>query len=218
MLPILYSFRRCPYAIRARMALKYAGVQVELREILLREKPPQILVVSSKGTVPVLVLPDGSVLDESYDVMRWALGINDPDYWWDPILASEVDALIEQNDFSFKLHLDHYKYADRYSQDPQNPQHTMEYHRTQAEGFLDTLEARLITSQFLLGEKISIADVGIFPFIRQFAFVDKNWFDLAPYPNLQNWLAYFLTSDLFLSVMTKYPVWQEGAAIQLCPE
>lgn len=121
------------------MALKYAGVQVELREILLREKPTSMLAVSIKGTVPVLVLPDGSVFDESYDVMRWALGINDPDYWWDPILASEVDGLIEQNDFSFKLHLDHYKYADRYSQesqDPKNPQHTIEYHRTQAEGFL----------------------------------------------------------------------------------
>jgi glutathione S-transferase len=224
MLPILYSFRRCPYAIRARMALKYAGVQVELREILLQEKPPQLLAVSTKGTVPVLVLPDGSVLDESYDVMRWVLGINDPDYWWDPILASEVDALIEQNDFSFKGHLDHYKYADRYSQDaqdsqyPQNPQHTMEYYRTQAEDFLQILEARLTTTRFLLGEKISIADVGIFPFIRQFAFVDKNWFDQVPCPNLQNWLAYFLNSELFLSVMTKYPVWQEGAAIQSFPE
>lgn len=218
MLPILYSFRRCPYAIRARMALKYAGVQVELREILLREKPTSMLAVSVKGTVPVLVLPDGSVFDESYDVMRWALGINDPDYWWDPILASAVDALIEQNDFSFKVHLDHYKYADRYSQDPQNPQHTMEYYRTQAEDFLKVLEARLTTNRFLLGEKISVADVSIFPFIRQFAFVDKNWFDQAPYPNLQNWLAYFLTSDLFLSVMTKYPVWQEGAAIQSFPE
>ncbi|HEB29178.1 hypothetical protein LCGC14_3050900 [marine sediment metagenome] len=212
MLPILYSFRRCPYAIRARMALKYAGVQVELREILLREKPPQMLAVSTKGTVPVLVLPDGSVFDESYDVMRWALGINDPDYWWDPILASAVDALIEQNDFSFKVHLDHYKYADRH------PQHTMEHYRTQAEGFLKILEVRLKTSRFLLGEKMSIADVGVFPFIRQFAFVDKNWFDQAPYPNLQNWLAFFLNSELFLSVMTKYPAWQEGLVIQGFPE
>ncbi|MEH6528879.1 MAG: glutathione S-transferase [Porticoccus sp.] len=218
MLPILYSFRRCPYAIRARMALKYAGVQVELREILLREKPPQMLAVSNKGTVPVLVLPDGSVLDESYDVMRWALDINDPDCWWDSAVASEIDRLIEQNDFSFKPHLDHYKYVDRYSQDPQNPQHTMEYYRTQAEDFLQILEARLTTTRFLLGEKISVADVGIFPFIRQFAFVDKTWFDQAPYPNVQNWLAYFLNSDLFLSVMGKCPVWQEGAAIQSFPE
>ncbi|MDX2348884.1 MAG: glutathione S-transferase [Porticoccus sp.] len=212
MLPILYSFRRCPYAIRARMALAYAGVQVELREILLREKPPQMLAASTKGTVPVLVLPDGSVLDESYDVMRWVLGISDPDRWWETGPASEADVLIEQNDISFKVHLDHYKYADRH------PQHTMEYYRTQAEGFLQILEAQLTTARFLLGEKISVADVSIFPFIRQFAFVDKSWFDQAPYPKLQNWLAYFLNSALFLSVMEKYPVWQEGAAIQLFPE
>lgn len=194
------------------MALAYAGVQVELREILLQEKPPQMLAVSTKGTVPVLVLPDGSVLDESYDVMRWVLGISDPDRWWETGSASEADALIEQNDFSFKVHLDHYKYADRH------PQHNMEYYRSQAEGFLGTLEVRLTTSQFLFGEKISIADVGIFPFIRQFAFVDKSWFDQTPYPNLQNWLAYFLNSALFLSVMEKYPVWQEGAVIQPFPE
>jgi glutathione S-transferase len=194
------------------MALAYAGVQVELREILLQEKPPQMLAVSTKGTVPVLVLPDGSVLDESYDVMRWVLGISDPDCWWETGSASEADALIEQNDFSFKVHLDHYKYADRH------PQHNMEYYRSQAEGFLGTLEVRLTTSQFLFGEKISIADVGIFPFIRQFAFVDKSWFDQTPYPNLQNWLAYFLNSALFLSVMEKYPVWQEGSVIQPFPE
>lgn len=212
MLPILYSFRRCPYAIRARMALAYAGVQVELREILLREKPPQMLAASTKGTVPVLVLPDGSVLDESYDVMRWALNHHDPDHWCEAALAAEANALIEQNDVSFKVHLDHYKYADRH------PQHTMEYYRSQAEGFLQILEAQLTTARFLLGEKISVADVGIFPFIRQFAFVDKTWFDQAPYPKLQNWLAYFLNSALFLSVMEKYPVWQEGAAIRLFPE
>jgi glutathione S-transferase len=194
------------------MALKYAGVQVELREILLREKPPQMLAVSNKGTVPVLVLPDGSVLDESYDAMGWALSQQDSDHWCDVALATEVDGLIEQNDHSFKVHLDHYKYADRH------PEYPMEHYRTQAEGFLKMLEVRLTTSRFLLGEVISIADVGIFPFIRQFAFVDKSWFDQAPYPKLQNWLAYFLTSGLFLSVMTKYPVWQEGAAIQLFPE
>ncbi|MBQ0711660.1 MAG: glutathione S-transferase [Porticoccus sp.] len=212
MLPILYSFRRCPYAIRARMALAYAGVQVELREILLREKPPQMLAASTKGTVPVLVLPDGSVLEESYDVMRWALNHHDPDHWCEAALAAEANALIDQNDHSFKAHLDHYKYADRH------PEHPMEYYRTQAEGFLQILEAQLTTARFLLGEKISVADVGIFPFIRQFAFVDKSWFDQAPYPNLQNWLAYFLNSALFLSVMEKYPVWQEGSVIQPFPE
>ena len=203
MLPILYSFRRCPYAIRARMALRYAGVQVELREILLREKPPQMLAVSNKGTVPVLVLPDGSVLDESYDVMRWALNHHDPDHWCEAALAAEANALIDQNDHSFKAYLDRYKYADRY------PEHPMEYYRSQAEGFLQILEAQLTTTQFLLGEKISIADVAIFPFIRQFAFVDKDWFDCAPYPNLRAWLDNFLESEAFLSVMEKHVVWSE---------
>ena len=212
MLPILYSFRRCPYAIRARMTLKYAGVQVELREILLREKPPSMLEASTKGTVPVLVLPEGSVLDESYDVMRWALDINDPCHWWNPGLASEVNALIEQNDFSFKAHLDHYKYADRH------PQHSMEYYRSQAESFLEVLEDRLTATPFLLGETIGFVDAAILPFIRQFASVDNAWFEQAPYPHLQNWLAYFLNSDLFLSVMEKYPVWHEGAAIQSFPK
>ena len=212
MLPILYSFRRCPYAIRTRMALKYAGVQVELREILLRDKPLPMLTVSSKGTVPVLVLPDGAVLDESYDVMRWALAHHDPDHWWDSTRASEIDTLIEQNDISFKAHLDHYKYADRH------PEYSMEYYRSQAENFLEALESRLIAARFLLGESISFADVAIFPFIRQFASVDKAWFEPAPYPHLQNWLAHFLSSELFLSVMEKYPVWHEGAVIQRFPE
>ncbi len=202
MLPILYSFSRCPYAIRSRMALSYAGVQVELREILLRDKPDAMLAASAKGTVPVLVLPDGAVLDESYEVMRWALKNNDPDHWWDPALSSDIDALIEQNDFSFKVHLDHYKYADRY------PEQAMEYYRSQAEGFLQNLEDRLSTSRFLIGETLGFADVGIFPFIRQFAFVDKAWFDQAPYPQLQRWLEYFLGSRLFLSVMEKHPVWK----------
>lgn len=203
MLPILYSFRRCPYAIRARMALKYAGVQVELREIILREKPPQMLAVSSKGTVPVLVLPDGSVLDESYDVMRWALNHHDPDHWCEAALAAEANALIDQNDHSFKAHLDRYKYADRY------PEHPMEYYRSQGEVFLTGLEKRLTAGEYLFGNSISIADVAIFPFIRQFAFVDKDWFDCVPYPNLQRWLANFLESDTFLSVMEKHAIWSE---------
>ena len=121
MLPVLYSFRRCPYAIRARMAICYAGVPVELREILLKNKPPGMLAASPKGTVPVLVLPDGRVLDESCDVMRWALAIHDPDNWMDPALSREASRLIAENDGSFKTHLDHYKYADRYPE--QTPVH-----------------------------------------------------------------------------------------------
>ena len=136
MLPILYSFRRCPYAIRARMALHYAGVQVELREILLRDKPASMLAASTKGTVPVLILPEGTVLDESYDVMRWALEQYDPDGWWSDSLGTKISELIQGNDGKFKIHLDHYKYFDRY------PEQSMEYYRSQAETFLAILEKK----------------------------------------------------------------------------
>lgn len=203
MLPILYSFRRCPYAIRARMAVHYAGVEVELREVLLKDKPGAMLSVSSKGTVPVLVLSDGRVLDESYDVMRWALNQQDLDHWWSGQLEAEVDELIRLNDGEFKTHLDHYKYFDRF------PMQSMEYYRSQAEKFLVVLEEKLSAQKYLLTEKISLADVAIFPFIRQFAFVDKDWFDNTPYPKLKCWLNSFLNSELFLVVMEKHLVWQE---------
>ena len=203
MLPILYSFRRCPYAIRARMALHYAGVQFEMREVLLKDKPTSMLAASSKGTVPVLIFPDGQVLDESYDVMRWALEQSDPEHWWVDELETEVEQLIQWNDGEFKGHLDHYKYFERF------PERPMEYYRSQAEEFLMALEQRLSIEKYLLGKTISVADVAIFPFIRQFAFADKNWFDLSPYSNLQSWLTNFLGSDLFVSVMTKHPVWSE---------
>lgn len=205
MLPILYSFRRCPYAIRARMTLQYSGVAVELREVVLRDKPPGMLAASAKGTVPVLVLADGTVLEESYDIMRWALSINDPDSWWRNELAADTGRLIEENDFSFKTHLDHYKYADRY------PVFSREEYRRRGEVSLQLLEARLEASLFLMGEQLTFADVAIFPFVRQFAFVDKHWFDAAPYPNLQRWLTGFLDGALFLNVMRKYPQWQESA-------
>lgn len=203
-LPILYSFRRCPYAIRARMALHYAGVQVELREVLLKDKPASMLAASAKGTVPVFIFPDGKVLDESYDLMRWALSQNDPDHWWADEREQQVNELIQWNDGEFKQHLDHYKYFERF------PEHSMEYYRAQAEEFLNALEQRLSVKKYLLGEHISLADIAIFPFIRQFAFADKAWFDVAPYPKLQSWLDEFLASDLFLAVMEKHPVWQDS--------
>lgn len=203
MLPILYSFRRCPYAIRARMALHYAGLQVELREVLLRDKPVSMLKASTKGTVPVLILPDGQVLDESYEVMRWALAQHDPDHWWMDEREEAIEQLVRFNDGEFKVHLDHYKYFDRF------PEHPMAHYRSQAEQFLGVLEQKLTANHFLLGECICLADVAVFPFIRQFAFVDKGWFDQAPYPNLQRWLAFFLTSDNFLAVMEKRPVFKD---------
>lgn len=203
MLPILYSFRRCPYAIRARMTLHYAGIQVELREVLLKDKPASMLAVSSKGTVPVLILPDGQVMDESYDVMRWALANRDPDHWWLSDRENEINELIQFNDHEFKTHLDHYKYFDRF------PEHPKEYYRAQAENFLSILEEKLTANHYLLDENMCLADIAVFPFIRQFAFVDKAWFDQAHYPNLQRWLAYFLESALFLEVMEKYPVFND---------
>ena len=185
------------------MALNYAEAAVELREVLLRDKPRTMLLASAKGTVPVLVLPDGRVIDESVAVMRWALKQRDTDHWWRDDLQGETDKLLNENDFVFKKHLDHYKYADRYPEQPQS------HYRDQAEKFLHQLEQKLLLNKYLLADKLTFADVAIFPFIRQFAFVDKPWFDQAPYPKLQSWLQSLLDSDLFLSVMTKYPRWLE---------
>ena len=185
------------------MALQYASVDLELREVLLRDKPVAMLEASAKGTVPVLVLPDGRVIDESYDVMRWALAKSDPDGWWQEDLESEANDLVQQNDFVFKEFLDRYKYADRY------PEHQQSYYRKKAESFLQLLEQKLTVGSYLLTGKPTFSDVAIFPFVRQFAFVDKAWFDQAPYPKLQVWLQAFLDSELFLSVMTKFPKWEE---------
>ena len=185
------------------MALNYADVEVELREVLLRDKPRAMLQASAKGTVPVLVLADGSVIDESAAVMHWALGQKDPDNWLRVDLQDETDSLVNENDLVFKTHLDHYKYADRY------PEHPPSHYRNQAERFLQQLEQKLILRKYLLADKLTFSDVAIFPFVRQFVFVDKPWFDQAPYPKLQTWLQSFLDSDLFLSVMTKHPRWLE---------
>jgi len=185
------------------MTLAYAGIPVEVREVLLRDKPQSMLQASPKATVPVLVLADEKVIDESIDVMRWALAQNDPDQWWQSESQTVSLKLIEQCDFDFKRHLDHYKYADRH------PQHSQLFYREQAETFLRQLEESLSHHAYLLNDQLSIADVAIFPFIRQFAMVDKRWFDQAPYPKLQSWLEWFLQSELFLSVMTKHPLWQE---------
>lgn len=202
--PVLYSFRRCPYAMRARLAVWAAGIEIELREVALKDKPLAMLAVSPKGTVPVLVLPDGEVIDESLDIAVWALRQNDPLAWL-PAEAdrADMDGLVSANDGEFKQWLDRYKYAVRY---PQNP---MAFYREQGERFLRRLESILSQQRFLRGEHASFADVGLFPFVRQFAFVDKTWFDSAPYPALQRWLAYWLASDAFAGAMLKRPVWRE---------
>ena len=203
-LPILYSFRRCPYAIRARMALLSSGLNFEIREVLLRDKPASMLAYSPKGTVPVLVLPDGEVIDESLDVMNWALQQSDPDGWLDtpPGSAKEIDGLIERNDGEFKSHLDRYKYSTRY--EGTNPQE----HRNAAEQFLTELNSQLTTQKYLAGDHASLVDVALFPFIRQFANTDREWFDGLQYEPLQNWLKGFLSSERFAQSMRKFPPWQ----------
>lgn len=204
MLPVLYSFRRCPYAMRARMAIYYSSINLELREVLLRDKPPAMLAISAKGTVPVLLLPDSQVLDQSRDIMHWALAINDPQQWLNEELLESINDLIDFNDNRFKTHLDHYKYWERF------PAESQQYYRAQCEEFLSLLEEHLGRHRYLLADRISMADIALFPFIRQFAFVDKAWFDQAPYPKLQIWLQAFLESPLFLATMKKLPPWQEG--------
>ncbi|NOQ14568.1 MAG: glutathione S-transferase [Methyloprofundus sp.] len=207
-LPVLYSFRRCPYAMRARMALKMSGCAVHLREVVLRDKPQALLECSAKGTVPVLVLADGTVIDESRDIMQWALGQSDPELWFpkdNEAMCRVILQLLDMNDGTFKNNLDRYKYPDRY------PEQQAEYYRTQGEQFLALLEARLGAHSFLMNDKVSMADIGISPFIRQFANVDRDWFDQASYPKLQAWLEYFIQSELFNAVMEKYSPWDEKA-------
>ena len=201
-LPILYSFRRCPYAMRARLAIAYSNIDVELREVDLGNKPQAMLLISPKATVPVLQLENGKVLDESLDIMLWALQQNDPEHWLKVASLANAQALIRRNDEQFKYYLDRYKYADRY------PAYSELYYRQQAELFLTDLEGLLTQSVFLCGEHFSLADAAILPFIRQFCAVDPAWFKASPYPALRQWLNHFLASPLFEQVMIKYPCWQ----------
>jgi glutathione S-transferase len=206
MLPVLYSFRRCPYALRARLALHSSGTAVELREVSLRDKPESMLAASPKGSVPVLILQEGQVIDESWDIMHWALQRNDPESWLGPDHRHVDDAvqLVSENDTEFKYWLDRYKYPDRYPEQPQTR------YRNMAGQFLLKLETRLNASRFLLGDERSVADVALFPFIRQFAGVDKDWFVQSPCPKLQRWLKDFLDSAGFAAVMAKYEIWHPG--------
>jgi glutathione S-transferase len=195
---ILYSFRRCPYAMRARMALSSSGMEYEHREVVLRDKPPEMLEVSPKGTVPVLVTPTGTVIEESLDIMRHALAMKDPEGW----LERDDPELVAANDGPFKHHLDRYKYATRYADvDP-------EEHRSEALDILRQLEARLAKDAYLCGARRGLADIAIFPFIRQFANADRTWFDAQSLPRLQDWLERLITSELFTGVMAKHAQWK----------
>ena len=214
--PHLYSFRRCPYAMRARLGLLFAGLQVELREVVLKDKPAQMLVISPKGTVPVLelIVSEGTgsvVIEQSREIVEWALRQHDPQGLLsvDPVRAN---VLIDQNDREFKYWLDRYKYADRYPELPQ-----LEY-RKQGEVFLQFLEGLLAEGEYLLGSKVSMADIGIMPFVRQFAHVDQEVFYGLPYPHLQRWLRHWLGHPLFQQAMVKFKPWREGDELVLFPQ
>jgi glutathione S-transferase len=198
-LPILYSFRRCPYAIRARLALLVSGQAVALREVVLRDKPDAMRQASPKATVPVLVLPDGQVIDQSLDIMRWALGRSDPEGW----LARQDAALIAGNDGPFKDHLDRTKYPDRHGSDPA-------VHRAAALDWLHALDRRLGDSDQLCGATRGLVDMALFPFVRQFAAIDPAWFAALPLPHLRRWLDAHLHSSLFTVAMLRIAPWREG--------
>lgn len=210
--PVLYSFRRCPYAMRGRMAILAAGVKCQMREVLLSDKPDEMLAISNKGTVPVLQLTDGRIIDESLDVMYWALQQSDPDQWLKTD-KEETRALIEHNDFDFKDKLDRYKYFVRY------PEHSQKHYREQAEEFLDELEKRLKENKGvgLMDKRLSLADIAIFPFIRQFSRVDYDWFDNSPYLKIRKWLKRLEESNRFQHVMKKYELWTSASKIEFFP-
>ena len=210
-LPIIYSFRRCPYAIRARMAIAVSGQQVEHREVDLKEKPVELIQISPKSTVPVLQLNDKDIIEESLEIMYWALKINDPENWLTNSDNQDSENLITLNDNDFKQHLDRYKYADRY------PEHSVEYYRVNASEFPSKLDKLLQKNSFIFSSSPSLVDIAIFPFVRQFAFVDKNWFDAQEWTHLRKWLDYILDNDLFKSVMKKHKPWKMGDDFVLFP-
>ena len=211
--PVLYSFRRCPYAMRARLALAASGTVCELREVVLAQKPQALVQVSPKATVPVLVLPDGTVLEQSLDIMLWALRRHDPQQWL-PTSAMEMDtaiAFITQCDGDFKFHLDHYKYPNRYAL----PDGLAD--RNMGAQFLQTLSTRLQAQAFLQDDHFGLADAAIAPFVRQFARTDLAWFASQPWSALQQWLAAFEASDAYHGVMGKFPAWVQGQAPVMFP-
>lgn len=194
--PILYSFRRCPYAMRARLALAISETPYELREVHWARKPAAMLAVSSKGTVPVLVLSDGTVLDESLQIMSWALDRYDPETW----LARNDPALIDFSDGRFKPALDRYKYADRYSCNPAEQ-------REKGLEFLRILEGRLAVAEHLSGPRHGFADAAVLPFVRQFAAVDPDWIAAQGVPRVRAWLAAYTASPLFERIMLRVAPW-----------
>ncbi|PHS24287.1 MAG: glutathione S-transferase [Robiginitomaculum sp.] len=206
-LPILYSFRRCPFAMRARMAIMISQQPVQLREVRLADKPDEMTALMGAPTVPLLV-DQGRVVEESLQVMHWALAHNDPENW----LASANNPLIAQNDGPFKHDLDRYKYASRYEDGDAMA------HRDGGVRHLQMLEQRLERAAFLDGTVRSFVDIALFPFVRQFRIPDKGWFDAQPLPHLHQWLSTLTDSVLFVGVMEKYPVWKDTGKAFVFPD
>ena len=218
--PVLYSFRRCPYAMRTRMTLLVSGLQCELREVVLRNKPPEMLAASPKGTVPVMVHSDGTVMDESLQIMWWALSRNDPDRWLEPDSSeapSAITDLIDLIDGRFKEHLDRYKYSTRYQHENAGTGVNPIAHRQSALEILHDITYRLQQHSYLFGKRPGAADIAIAPFVRQFANTDPDWFAANANPLLREWLQRILQSSLFERSMKKYPVWQSGEPGTLFP-
>jgi len=187
--------------------LRYSGITVALREVVLQDKPAELIACSPKATVPVLVLDkdgqDKELIDESLDIMLWALAQHDPDGWLDVDMV-QANQLIDANDAQFKPWLDRYKYPDRYAELLSGEA------RKHCEVFLAVLENKLQRHQYLNGDRVSLVDMAIYSFVRQFAFVDMDWFSNSQYAELNRWLQAFLDTSLFNSVMYKYPQWQSG--------
>lgn len=198
-LPILWSFRRCPYAMRARLAVQSSGIAVELREILLKDKPDAFLATSASATVPALKA-DQTVLDESFDIMLWSLRQSDPESWLN--MPDGWGQLIEDCDGPFKTALDHTKYAVRH------PDKDEREEREKASVFLRQLNDMLRDQEYLYGDHPTLADMAILPFVRQFANTDRIWFDAQHWPQLIQWLDRFLDSAAFANIMDKYPLWK----------
>jgi glutathione S-transferase len=207
-LPVLYSFRRCPYAIRARLALDVSGEACELREIVLRDKPEELLRASQKGTVPVLINTDGVVIDESLDIMLWTLRRNDPESWLSPERGSleEMLSLIRRFDDEFKASLDRYKYPNRF------PGASAELNRQAGSQFLLELEAHLQRTSHFFGDRAALADMALASFVRQFANVDAEWFAAQAWRKLHRWLSSIVDSPRFVRVMRPVNVWKPGCA------
>ena len=205
-LPILYSLRRCPYAMRGRMVIALSKQQVLLREIVTKDKPSELLASSPKGTVPVLVLSDGKVIEQSLDVMMWALQQNDPQDLLrssNPSLSEQIDQLIQRNDNEFIGHLEKYRASVRYRNDD------IEQRRNLCEAFISELDAKLANHDYLFGDSPSLADFAVMPFVSQFVRVEKKWFVQSEYQNVGRWLRSHLESKLYTQVMKRYPLWKD---------